>query len=84
MKRQVEERAREIAEEFKPQQLALGPEMGIRVLCADLSSACQKLGEVKLVEMVQFLKVLMSRPLVKSNVHVTLLLPQQEKWLFVR
>ncbi|CAI8055071.1 Tripartite motif-containing protein 45 [Geodia barretti] len=47
MKRQVEERAREMAEEFKPQQLVLGPEKEISVVCADLSSACQKLGEMK-------------------------------------
>ncbi|CAI8036603.1 Tripartite motif-containing protein 2, partial [Geodia barretti] len=47
MKRQVEERAREMAEEFKPQQLVLGPEKEISAVCADLSSACQTLGEVK-------------------------------------
>ena len=53
MKRQVEERAREMADEFKPQQLVLGPEKEISVVCADLSSACQTLGEVKF-ETVQF------------------------------
>ncbi|CAI8040224.1 Tripartite motif-containing protein 3 [Geodia barretti] len=47
MKRQVEERAREMADEFKPQQLVLGLEKEISVVCADLSSACQTLGEVK-------------------------------------
>ncbi|CAI8057619.1 E3 ubiquitin-protein ligase TRIM71 [Geodia barretti] len=53
MKRQVEERAREMADEFKPQQLVLGPEKEISVVCADLSSAWRKLGEVKF-ENVQF------------------------------
>ncbi|CAI8057340.1 Tripartite motif-containing protein 3 [Geodia barretti] len=53
MKRQVEERAREMAEEFKPQQLVLGPEKEISVVWADLSSACQTLGEMKF-ETVQF------------------------------
>ncbi|CAI8056678.1 E3 ubiquitin-protein ligase TRIM71 [Geodia barretti] len=53
MKRQVEERAREMAGEFKPQQLVLGPEKEISVVCPDLSSACQTLGEVKF-ENVQF------------------------------
>ena len=46
MKRQVEQRTRQMADEFKPQQLVLGPEK-IHVVCADLSSACQTLGEVK-------------------------------------
>ena len=50
MKRQVEQRAREMADEFKPQQLVLGPEKVIRVVCADLSPACRTLGEVKFVE----------------------------------
>ena len=54
MKRQVEQRAREIADEFKPQQLVLGPEKVIHVVCADLSSAFRTLGEVKFVEGVQF------------------------------
>ena len=54
MKRQVEQRTRQMADEFKPQQLELGPEKEIRVVCADLSSACQTLGEVKFVEKVQF------------------------------
>ena len=53
MKTQVEERAREMADEFKPQQLVLGPEKEISVVCADLSSACRNLGEVKLVERFQ-------------------------------
>ena len=53
MKRQVEQRAGEMADEFKPQQLVLGPEKEICVVCADLRSACGTLGEVKL-EMVQF------------------------------
>ena len=53
MKRQVEQRAREMADEFKPQQLVLGPEKVIRVDCADLSSACRTLGEVKFVEKFQ-------------------------------
>jgi tripartite motif-containing protein 2/3 len=54
MKTQVEGRAREMADEFKPQQLVLGPEKEISVVCADLSSACRNLGKVKLVERVQF------------------------------
>ena len=53
MKTQVEGRAREMADEFKPQQLVLGPEKEISVVCADLSSACRNLGEVKLVERFQ-------------------------------
>ena len=53
MKRQVEQRTRQMADEFKPQQLVLGPEKEIHVVCADLSSACQTLGEVKF-EKVQF------------------------------
>ena len=53
MKRQVEQRTRQMADEFKPQQLELGPEKKIRVVCADLSSTCQTLGEVKF-EKVQF------------------------------
>ena len=43
MKRQVVQRAQQMAE---PQQLQLGPEQVLRVVCADLSSACQTLGEV--------------------------------------
>ena len=54
MKRQVEQRTRQMADEFKPQQLVLGPEKEIRVVCADLSSVCQTLGEVKFVKKVQF------------------------------
>ena len=44
MKRQVEQRAREMADEFKRQQLVLGPEKEIRVACADLSTAFESLG----------------------------------------
>ena len=43
MKRQVVQRAQQMAE---PQQLQLGPEQVLRVVCADLSPACQTLGEV--------------------------------------
>ena len=43
MKRQVVQRAQQMAE---PQQLQLGPEHVLRVVCADLSPACQTLGEV--------------------------------------
>ena len=49
MKRQVEQRAREMADEFKRQQLVLGPEKEIRVACADLSTAFESLGQVQLV-----------------------------------
>ena len=44
MKRQVEQRAREIADEFKP--MVVGPEKEIRIMCVNLSSACGKLGKV--------------------------------------
>ena len=47
MKRQVEQRTRQMADEFKPQQLVLGPEKEIRVVCADLSSAYETLGHVE-------------------------------------
>ena len=43
MKRQVVQRAQQMAE---PQQLQLGPQQVLRVVCADLSPACQTLGEV--------------------------------------
>ena len=43
MKRQVVQRAQQMAE---PKQLQLGPEQVLRVVCADLSPACQTLGEV--------------------------------------
>ena len=43
MKRQVVQRAQQMAE---PQQLQLGPEQVLRVVCADLSPACHTLGEV--------------------------------------
>ena len=43
MKRQVVQRAQQMAE---PQQLQLGPQQVLRVVCADLSLACQTLGEV--------------------------------------
>ncbi|CAI8000489.1 Tripartite motif-containing protein 3 [Geodia barretti] len=48
MKRQVEERARELADELRHQKLELGPEKAICVVCADLSSAFEKLGQVQL------------------------------------
>jgi DNA-binding beta-propeller fold protein YncE len=54
MKRQVEQRAREMADQFKPQQLELGPEKEVRVVCRDFSSACQTLGDVKFVGRPQF------------------------------
>ena len=44
MKRQVVQRAQQMSE---PQQLQLGPEQVLRVVCADLSPACQTLGEVR-------------------------------------
>ena len=53
MKRQVEQRAKQMAGEFKPQQLQLDPEKQLHVVCTDLSPACQALGEVK-VERVPF------------------------------
>ena len=43
MKRQVVQRAQQMAE---PQQLQLGPQQVLRVVCADLSPACQTLGEL--------------------------------------
>ena len=54
MKGRVKQKAHQMAEEFKPQQLVLEPEKEICVVCADLKSACRILGEVKLVEKVQF------------------------------
>ena len=53
MKRQGEQRAKQMAGEFKPQQLQLDPEKQLHVVCTDLSPACQTLGEVK-VERVPF------------------------------
>ena len=47
MKRQVEQRTQQITEEFNPQQLQLGPESMLRVVCTDLSPACQTLAKVK-------------------------------------
>ena len=46
MKTQVEQRTQQMASEFNPQQLQLGPEQVLHVVCADLSPACQTLGEV--------------------------------------
>ena len=53
MKRQVVQRTQQMADEFKPQQLKLGPEKVLHVVCADLSQACQTLAQVKF-EMAQF------------------------------
>ena len=50
MKTQVEQRTQQMAAEFKPQQLQLGQEQVLHVVCADLSPACQTLGEVSLVQ----------------------------------
>ena len=47
IKRQVEQRAKQMTDEFKPQQLQLDPEKRLHVVCTDLSPACQALGEVK-------------------------------------
>ena len=47
MKTQVEQRTQQMASEFTPQQLQLGPEQVLHVVCADLSPACQTLGEVR-------------------------------------
>ena len=49
MKRQVVQRAQQMAE---PQQLQLGPEQVLRVVCTDLSPACQTLGEVHFFQLV--------------------------------
>ena len=46
MKTQVEQRTQQMAAEFNPQQLQLGPEQVLHVVCADLSPVCQTLGEV--------------------------------------
>ena len=46
MKRQVEQRAQQMAAEFNPQQLHLGPEKVVRVSCADFSPVCQTLAKV--------------------------------------
>ena len=53
MKTQVEQRTQQMAAEFNPQQLQLGPEQVLHVVCADLSPACQALGEVSF-QQVQF------------------------------
>ena len=47
MKRQVVQRTQQMADEFKPQQLKLGPEKVLRLVCADLSQARQTLAQVK-------------------------------------
>ena len=47
MKRQVEQRAKQMTDEFQPQQLQLDPEKQLHVVCTDLSPTCQTLGEVK-------------------------------------
>ena len=47
MKRQVEQRTQQMADEFKPQQLKLGPKKVLHVVCADLSRVCQTLAQVK-------------------------------------
>ena len=46
MKRQVEQRAQQMAAEFNPQQLQLGPVKELIVSCADLSPVCQTLAKV--------------------------------------
>ena len=56
MKRQVEQRTQQMADEFKPQQLKLGPEKVLRIVCADLSRACRTLAQVKF-EKAQFVHV---------------------------
>ena len=45
--RQMEQQTRQMAAEFKPEQLELGPAKVVHVVCADLSRACQKMGEIK-------------------------------------
>ena len=47
MKRQVVQRTQQMADEFKPQQLKLGPKKVLHVVCADLSRVCQTLAQVK-------------------------------------
>ena len=56
MKRQVEQRTQQMADEFKPQQLKLGPEKVFCVVCVDLSQACRTLAQVKF-ETAQFVHV---------------------------
>ena len=46
MKRQVEQRAQQMAAEFNPQQLQLGPVKVLSVSCADLSPVCQTVAKV--------------------------------------
>ena len=46
MKRLVEQRTQQMANEFKPQQLKLDPEKQLHVECTDFSSLLQKIGEV--------------------------------------
>ena len=53
MKKQVEQRTQQIAGEFKPQHLQLGPEKLLHVICTDLTPQCQTLAKVKF-ERVQF------------------------------
>ena len=47
MKKQVEQRTQQIAGEFKPHHLQLGPEKLLRVVCTDLTPQCQTLAKVK-------------------------------------
>ena len=47
MKRQVEQRTQQMADEFNPQQFGLGPEKILHVVCADLSRVCRTLAKVK-------------------------------------
>ena len=54
MKKQVEQRTQQIAGEFKPQHLQLGPEKLLHVICTDLTPQCQTLAKVKF-EHVQFI-----------------------------
>ena len=49
IKRQVEQRAKQMAGEVRPQQLQLDPEKKLCVTYTDLSSMCQPLGEVSFV-----------------------------------
>ena len=47
MKRLVEQRTQQMANEFKPKLLQLSPGKQLRVVCTDLSLACQRLGKVR-------------------------------------
>ena len=47
MKGQMEQRTRQMAAEFKPEQLKLGPPKVVCAVCADLSRECQKMGKIK-------------------------------------